>query len=113
MLENLIFRTPNPVYSALERSAALDTHIPIFRASGCRILRPNSNDQCQYYFFFIVSFFPLLGFCPFEPPLLGLFRKGDCLSHLWGLCATPYHSPLTMIQRDLFIYLFIWREKGR
>ena len=25
-----------------------------------------------------------LGFLAFEPPLLGLLGKGDCLSHLWG-----------------------------
>ena len=31
------------------------------------------------------SFF--LGFLAFEPPLLGLLGKGDCLSRLWGLTA--------------------------
>ena len=30
-----------------------------------------------------------LCFLAFEPPLLGLLRKGDCLSWGWGLIATP------------------------
>ena len=32
----------------------------------------------------------LLGFLAFEPPLLGLLGKGDCLSHVWGLLSTMY-----------------------
>ena len=33
-----------------------------------------------------------LGFLTFEPPLLGLLGKGDCLSRLWGLWATPWNN---------------------
>ena len=42
----------------------------------------------------ILSAFSLyLGFFTFEPPLLGLLGKGDCLSRLWGLIAMPLMVP--------------------